>query len=485
MSALNSMIDTVIRVSSLRASKTAAPELGEAVFRYAPAPVSERYVAGYGKRAVLPDDIEEKKYYIAGYSENNPARGVIDPQYACALWLDDGAGGILLISLDVVGLLQQDVNRLKDGLADFCRLSGCRDVHVFSTHNHAGIDTMGLWGPLPRTGRNKKFMRLLFECAKDAAIDAYESRRPGRLFAGETEVPDMQEDIRLPEVYSKRLTRLRFAPDDGSNEIWLVNFASHSESLQGCNHLVSADFPGYLRERIRVACGAETLYTVGAIGGMISMRIPEERLLRREHRLLESTRAIGTKLADYALGIREETELAPRISRITQPFYVPVENPLLTIAAQVGIIPVDRYFLPAPAVRSQITYMELDGLPLLMLPCELFPELAYGGCLSAEASATGKGPEINPPPLLETVGSDKTVIFGLADDELGYVLPPNDFYLHPDKPYLGHGIDRLGRRHYEETNSAGPGTAKAISDTLTNMMKTVNETKQAQKEGTK
>ena len=482
MSAVNSLIETVIKVSSRRASKTAAPEIGDERFFYAPAPVGERYVAGYGKRAVLPDDIETKKYYIAGYSENNPARGVIDPQYACALWLDDGAGGILFISLDVVGLLQRDVCALKTQLGDFCRLSGCRDIHVFSTHNHAGIDTMGLWGPLPRTGRDPKFMRLLFEGAKNAAIDAYQSRRPGRLFAGETEVPDMQEDIRLPEVYSKRLTRLRFAPDDGSNEIWLVNFASHSESLQGCNHLVSADFPGYLREHIRNVSGAETLYTVGAIGGMISMRVPDENLLRREHRLLESTRAIGTKLAGYALNITDETELAPRVSRITQPFYVPVENPLLTVAAQVGIIGVDRYFLPEPAVRTQLTYMELDSLPLLMLPCELFPELAYGGCLSAEGSATGKGPEIDPPALLDTVGNEKTVVFGLADDELGYVIPPNDFYLHPDKPYLDKGIDRLGRRHYEETNSAGPKTAKAISDTLIRVMDTVNKTKQAKEE---
>ena len=86
----------------------------------------------------------------------------------------------------------------------------------------------------------------------------------------------MQEDIRTPIVYSKALTRFRFVPEDGSNEIWMLNFASHSESLQGCNHLVSADFPCYLREKIKKTVGADTLYTVGAIGGMISMDIPDE-----------------------------------------------------------------------------------------------------------------------------------------------------------------------------------------------------------------
>ncbi|MCR5041805.1 MAG: hypothetical protein K6C36_06905 [Clostridia bacterium] len=433
---------------------------------------------------MLPQDIEKKKYYIAGYSENNPAAGVIDPQYVCALWLDDrsGYGGRLFLSFDAVGILSSDAQRIRDKLSDFRSKTGCREIYVFSTHNHAGIDTMGLWGPLPRTGRDAAFMKLLFNGAREAAESAYEDRRQGRLFYGRAEVPDMQEDIRTPEVYSKFLTRFRFVPDDSSREIWLLNFASHSESLQGCNHLVSADFPCYLREHIRETTGAETVYTVGAIGGMISMLIENEDLLRREHRLLESTRSIGRRLAEFAINITEERELAPTVCSVTQEFYVPVDNPMLTLAGLLSIIDVERYFVPRPAVKTRLSYLELGGIPLLFLPCELFPELAYGGCLSAEASATGKGPEINPPSLLEITGSPDTVIFGLADDELGYVIPPNDFYLHPDKPYLDKGIDRHNRRHYEETNSAGPDTAFAIAEALQKVMRNVDIAKQKNKE---
>ena len=90
----------------------------------------------------------------------------------------------------------------------------------------------------------------------------------------------MQEDIRTPIVYSKTLTRLRFEPDDGSTQTYIINFASHSESLQGCNERISADFPHYLREKIKEETGAQTLYCVGAIGGMISMDIPNEKEIR-------------------------------------------------------------------------------------------------------------------------------------------------------------------------------------------------------------
>lgn len=480
MAGLSALLNGAVSAGNLFARRKTAPRLSNGDFSYVPQAKADRYIAGFGKKALLPDDIERRNYYIAGYSDNNPAQGVIDPQYVSALWLDDqsGGGGRLFLSFDVVGLLSKDVSRIRERLAAFRLHTGCRSVTVFSTHNHAGIDTMGLWGPLPFSGRDPKFMELLFAGAEAAAEEAFADRRPGKLFFGKAEVPDMQEDIRTPEVYSRTLSRFRFVPDDGGREVWFLNFASHSESLQGCNHLVSADFPCYLRERIRERTGAETVYAVGAIGGMISMRIENEDLLRKEHRLLESTRGIGYRLADYAVGISEERELAPRISSITQEFYVPVENPLLTLAGQIGIIPVDRYFLPAPAVKTQLSYLEIDGVPLLFLPCELFPELAYGGCLSAEDSATGNGAEVNPKPLVEIAGAEDLIVFGLTDDELGYVIPPNDFYLHPDKAYLDKGIDRHGRRHYEETNSAGPAAAWAIADTFAKVMKTVHTAKQ-------
>ena len=472
---LSSLIYSALGSINTMGKKAYAEQPEEGVFDYTSAPVSDRFTAGFGKAVMLPDDVKTKTYYIAGYSENNPAKGVIDPQYAHALWLDDnsGKGGHLFISLDIVGMLNKDVNALKNALKDFTRTTGCRSITVMSTHNHAGIDTMGIWGRLPHTGKNKKFMTILFNAAITASVSAYRNRRKGQMYLGRIDVPDMQEDIRTPEVYSKTLTRLRFVPDDGTGEIWFLNFASHSESLQGCNSLISADFPCYLRERIRTKTGAETIYGVGAIGGMISMKIDNEDLLRKENRLLESTRNIGYRLADYAIAIKDETLLEPRISFIRQEFYIPVENPVLTIACQLGILNADQYKLAYSnqnALKTEISYYEIDALGILMLPCELFPELAFGGYLSAEESAEGLPPEINPVPLTEIAENDDLLIFGLVNDELGYVIPPNDFMLNESAPYLEKAVDRLGRRHYEETNSLGPETAGHIAEALAKIM---------------
>ena len=151
----------------------------------------------------------------------------------------------------------------------------------------------------------------------------------------------MQEDIRLPIVYSKMLTRLRFVPNEGSREIYILNFASHSESLQGINHHVSADFPAYLREKILKETGAETIYFVGAIGGMISMNIPDEQQIRQSGgNFLESTKRIGRQLADYALAIKNETEVKPKSISSDKNFMLKVTIPYLCLQQKSVFFPV-------------------------------------------------------------------------------------------------------------------------------------------------
>ncbi|HOJ36452.1 MAG TPA: hypothetical protein PLK93_07815, partial [Clostridiales bacterium] len=92
-------------------------------------------------------------------------------------------------------------------------------------------------------------------------------------------------------------------------------------------------------------------------------------------------------------------------------------------------------------------------------------------------SATGLGPEANPDPLIEIVGDPNLLVFNLANDEIGYILPPNDFLLSEDAPYIERAKDRHGRNHYEETNSVGPKTAVKIAEVVREIMETVNRTK--------
>lgn len=60
-------------------------------------------------------------------------------------------------------------------------------------------------------------------------------------------------------------------------------------------------------------------------------------------------------------------------------------------------------------------------------------------------------------------GIDTLLIVGLANDEIGYIVPPSDFLLNEELPYLSRVVDYKGEDHYEETNSVGYHCADAIA----------------------
>lgn len=449
-----------------------APEIPKAQFDKLTKPAAEFFTAGFARADIMPDDIPKKRYYIAGYSAYNPAKGILDAMTTSAIYLDDnsGRGGVVFVSVDSVGLSSYDVNLARENLTEFTRNTGCRSINICSTHNHAGIDTIGMWGPIPITGRNKKYMEIVHKAIKDVVLRAYENRRDGSLFYGKKESEDIQRDSRLPHVYNKDLTRLRFVPNDGSREIWMLNYASHTESMLGHNNLVSGDFATYMRNDIEKNANADAIYFVGAIGGLI-------RLKELDPDNVKSTILGGESLARTACAIEDERKLDPVINILRQEYYSPADNYLLATICDLGLVKNTRQATSIGtlnmSIKTEMTYFEIGDLKMLLLPSELFPELAYGGYLSAEESAEGKSPDINPKPLIEIADDKDLLIFGVSNDFTGYVVPPNDFLLNPDMPYIEKGKDRLDRTHYEETNSLGPATAHTIADTFAGIMETV------------
>ena len=454
-----------------RAVKKPAPPLPDGVWD-AGAEAGPCFTAGFGRAAFTPTDVGQKTYWLAGYGANRPAKSVHSDICASAVFLDDntGRGALLLISLDCVGLLRDDVLVIRQRLGSYCAITGCRAVHVFSTHCHAAPDTMGLWGKLPRSGRDNAFMERLYEAACEAARLAYRGRKNGRLFAGDTEAEGIQKDIRYPEVFCKTLTRLRFVPEDGSAQTWMLNFAAHPEVMDQRNRAVSADYVHFLRSKIEAEQGANVLYFNGAIGGMIT---PIE--IDRDD-FMKSVQWAGEEIATAALRIDNERELAPLINTIRQEFYVELANILFCLGGLAHLMPRERCATgEGPlgiSVKTEMNYIEIGDVHILTIPGELFPELQLGGYLSAEEAAIG-GPELNPKPLRALAKDANLIVFGLGNDELGYILPPNDYLLHPERPFLEEPRDRHGRKHYEETNSAGPMTAFAVARALERILRII------------
>lgn len=431
------------------------------------------FICGFSSAEVLPADVDTKKYYIAGYRINHPVTGVKDPTTVSAMWLGCKEGeGILLLCADVVGLTGYDVNEVRASLADFCAEKGCKNISISCSHTHASIDTVGYWGPLPVTGKNKSYQKQLFAALKKVAIEAWQNRTVGNLYMGDISVPEAIEDHREPIFCNDKLTRLRFVPADGSAETWFLNFGAHPNTMGGDNTLISADYPCYMRRRINETKKVNVLFAVGAIAAVdIAPSVAEDRTERTERG--------GQILADAAWKIDNDEQLASEITVLCQPYYAPADNCLLALMPTIGavtskMVPCKQGNL-GMALVTEMTYLKIGSRQILMIPGEAFPENIYGGYADAEHSATGLSADINAKPLAEIAEDANLVVFGVTNDMTGYMVAKNDFILHPNQAYLNTWHDRFDRHHYHETNSLGYLITDTMEQVFSGMMQRVHE----------
>lgn len=430
------------------------------------------FYCGFSSATVMPDDIDKKNYWMAGYNIAKKVKGVLDPITINAMWLDCNDGkGIVFVSADIIGLTGYDVGDIRASLDEFCNKTGCVSVIISCTHTHAGFDTVGYWGVLPKSGKSSKYMLMIKATIKALCYSAYKSKKRGKLFYGFVHVPELAYDWREPEFFDDRLSRLRFVPDDGSDETWYLNFTAHPNTLGNENKKISADYPCYMRRRIHENKNVNILYSVGAIGAIDLAHIMSDRY--------ERTVKGGRMLGEKALSIDNDLELKPNIIYSRKNFFYPIENNVLSFMEMLHVINANKSSYDSvlgKALISEINYLKFDGLSILTIPGEIFPELVYPGHYStAENSSTGESEEINPITLSEICGDKNLVIFGVTNDMTGYIIPPNDFVLNKTQPYLNTTHDRFGRYHYNETNSLGPASAQIIADTFSSMIENLNE----------
>ncbi len=398
----------------------------------------ESFCMGFAAKALEYEDMSE--YYIAGYKGGRNPRGVLDPQQVKAAWIDNGAVSVLLITVDCVALDGETIEKIRTELHDFVLDTGCASVNVISTHTHAGVDTLGLWGDVGINGKNEEFINQIISTSAQVARNAYEDRCEGKLLFSATETEGLQEDSRAPYVYDNNLYQLRFEPFDSTKSgIRLVSFAAHAEALRGSNLMISADFPGRLAKLVEDACKDRLMFFPGAIGGLIMT--PE-----LASNALDSMYLTAERLAAYVLSPEGERELSSEIKISRVEFNTKLDNTLFIYYKFLGILGNDvrRGLFGGYKLSTELTLLSLGDVTLSLLPGEVFPELVYGEGRLCD--------------IAKDYGIDTLVPIGLANDEIGYIIPENDFILSSDAPYV-----KEAEEHYEETNSVGPNCAADLT----------------------
>lgn len=462
--------------------------------------------------------------WMAGFGTGRAARGVRPPEigldgvgdglFARAIVIEQGETTLALVGLDLVGYFRDDVQVVREKLAE--RGVDVDLVIISSTHTHEGPDTMGAWGrDIVTRGYDAAYKAWLHDTIAGAIADAAADRVPVTMTVAEadlsvrdpeTGVLNWISDTRDPWVIDPILNVARFADAENQTVATLLNWANHPEALSDENTWLTSDFVHGVRRAVehgtgwasggRAGVGGVAIYLSGAVGGMMTpLRITAKdgdgNLYPNAS--FEKADAIGLTLGDAALDALSAASpvSAPSLAFRQRTFTAPVEN--LQIQTSFLLKTFDRSAAydtnepldddNVPLVTSEMCAVSLGPIHMLTMPGELLPELWIGGYDGSHVHAPGRSvvhaDNPNPPDLSlapsgpylrDRLGGEHRWLIGLANDELGYFIPSYNFELAE----RGAWFFEAEGHHYEETYALNPNMEQILLDAAAPLLDAMN-----------
>ncbi len=394
---------------------------------------------GYAQTVITP--ALERPVFLAGFGNNRRAETIHDDLYARALAIQTEQTTLVLVALDLIGLfrpaVQDVIQRIKT--SELFKNSEV-SVVIASTHTHHGPDTMGLWGPDDKTrGVDEVYLAELKTKIADVILASLSKLEPASVKWTSVHVPGLAKNARNPEIVDDELTLLQFVSRDNiSTYTTLFNFPCHPEVLWELNPNITSDYVGYLRDEVEKQTGAPCIFFAGALGGMMTPDVKDHSFAEAEF--------MGRRLAEKglkALGAVHSEQLSV-ISVNKKEVKARLTNILYKLAFGRKLLPDVRD--KKGYITSEVNLIKLGDLWFATVPGELLPKLG----LQLKA-------------WMKESGAKVTGVIGLANDELGYILPVEDFK-YPWNPF------KPGK-HYEETNSIGKDIAPKVMNALQEIIK--------------
>lgn len=426
--------------------------------------------------------------WIAGFSNTRPANGIHDDLWARTMVIDDGKTRLAIVILDAIGFMSNDIIDVRNLIP---AEAGVTYAIIASTHTHEGPDLMGLWsGPLLKSGVDKKYKEYVKLQAAKSIITAAKNIRPVRLAISEdlTGAIPLVKDTRQPEVFDSGLRIIRAIDKENGNTLGsLIAWADHAETLWSRNLLITSDFPHFVREGVekgifngnnlvKPGIGGIAIYANGAVGGLMtthpSLTIKDPYTGQEfSEPTFEKAEAQGKQLALLALNSMEEpVEVvdSASISLIVRTIKLPIGNRSFKLAATLGIL--GNGTSGWMKMRSELSVFKIGPISFTTIPGEVYPEIVNGGIEAPDGRDYNIDP-IEVPPVREMMSGKYKFIFGLANDEIGYIIPKSEW--DAKAPYT------YGRKDspYGEENSLGSETGPLVHQYLKEMLTELNHQK--------
>lgn len=389
------------------------------------------------------NDQELQGIFIAGFFPGRPAQYCPEDLIGCddieccvsryahdhlkaqVLVLQQGENTVGLISLDVFGLSNTDIEQIRWAVHQEVEV----DLLVIgSTHSHEGPDTSGQYGAgtqvALRNGQDPRWMSFLRQKIVEGVKGAIADLAPAKV---ESTIVDegilglAMSDSRPPYIFDDNLPFIHIThAETGAGIASMVSVGNHPEVLWSKNPYLSSDYFHYVRKYMREGLaavraedgselkpqlegvGGVILTFAGALGGLINpgkgiaidyagQSIAEIGFAKAD--------AVGQQIASRLLQAKARGDLRshqamssdiPLLKWSHTKFLTPIENPEFLLAGFIlRIIRRDIYnakhlgglsFSPEfPMAMSEVSIIQLGGIHLFTAPGEVFPELLTGG----------------------------------------------------------------------------------------------------------
>lgn len=346
---------------------------------------------------------------------------VHDDLFARVVVFEHGEDTVAIVGADLFGMMLSEVEPIRAVLAK----EGIEHLLLASSHNHAAPDTMGVYGFYPA-----KYIDFLQAKIAECVRQARQNLRPVQELRGASRELPMDgarvigyfRNARNPGILDPSISVLIPMGADNKPIATIVNFACHVEGLDPGLRELSADFPGYLCAALAEQGAGQPVFLNGAVGGMVSGDTKA-----RTH---AEARVMGQGLAGIVQELSRSAQPAKSFAfkAETRRLEIPMTNlAFKALASAKGRLYRGR-------IKSEMSLYTIGECQMLTLPGELLPEVSFE--------------------ILEKMTGFPRMLVGLANDQLGYIVPTYDF--RDD--------------YYEETMSAGPAAAPIVVDTALRLL---------------
>jgi len=408
--------------------------------------------------------------WMAGFSNNRAAKGVHDPLWARAIAFRNNGVTVVMISIDSIGIFHEKFIRVRKMIDPSLHID---HVMFSSMHNHEAPDTMGIWSySILHPRFDAQYMELVEKACQEAAEEAVRNLQPAdTMLAQITAGPEgFVDDSREPIVYDNVIRCARFVKARTDDTIaTIVEWGCHPETLGGANSLLTSDFCGYWRDAVEKGVsepngvkglGGTCIYFQGMVGGLMTQlhtTVPHRNGVDKFNEAsFEKAQALGENLAILTVNaLRGEKAWRPTDTRVAvaaKSIFVPMSG-LFGTGVFLGLVHPGWYWGKG---KTELDVIRVGDLEILTIPGEIYPEIAEGGIESPSGADYPSAP-VEVPPLRSQMKGKLNMIVGLANDELGYIIPKSQW--DNKKPYA---YDRTDQPQYGEENSPGPDVAPAI-----------------------